>query len=98
MAGSPRRCTASPTRRIIIGAPPAAISSGRFAPPTLIIQAKDDPFVFPHSLPEPGELAPGTQLELQAKGGHVGFVDGSLGKPTYYLERRIPQWLADRRC
>jgi len=71
---------------------------GAIRTPTLIIQAKDDPFVFPHSLPEPGELAPGTQLELQAKGGHVGFVDGSLGKPTYYLERRIPQWLADRRC
>jgi predicted alpha/beta-fold hydrolase len=31
---------------------------------------------------------------LQAKGGHVGFVDGSFRQPGYYLERRIPQWLA----
>ncbi|NWB91272.1 hydrolase [Pseudomonas agarici] len=69
---------------------------GAIRTPTLIIQAADDPFVFPHSLPEPGELAPGTEFELQRKGGHVGFVDGTLRKPGYYLERRIPQWLADQ--
>ncbi|NWA01142.1 hydrolase [Pseudomonas gingeri] len=71
---------------------------GAIRTPTLIIQAADDPFVFPHSLPEPGELAPGTEFELQRKGGHVGFVDGTLRKPAYYLERRIPQWLAGRGC
>ena len=61
---------------------------------TLIIQAEDDPFIFRHSLPEASELAPGTEFELHAKGGHVGFVEGSPRKPVYYLERRIPQWLA----
>lgn len=61
--------------------------------PTLLIQAADDPFVFRHSLPEPGELAAGTQLELHPHGGHVGFIDGSVAKPGLYLERRIPQWL-----
>lgn len=63
--------------------------------PTLLIQAADDPFIFRHSLPETNELAPGTKFELHAKGGHVGFVGGSPGKPDYYLERRIPQWLAN---
>lgn len=62
--------------------------------PTLIIHAQDDPFVFAHSLPEPGELSSQTTLELHRYGGHVGFVDGSLRQPGYYLERRIPQWLA----
>ncbi|MBH3343636.1 hydrolase [Pseudomonas parafulva] len=62
---------------------------------TLIIQASDDPFVSPLSLPTANELAPGTELELHAHGGHVGFVDGSLRKPGYYLERRIPQWLRE---
>ena len=62
--------------------------------PILMIQAADDPFVFPHSLPDASELAPGTQWELHAHGGHVGFVDGTLRRPGYYLERRIPQWLA----
>ncbi|HKS14862.1 MAG TPA: hydrolase [Pseudomonas sp.] len=63
--------------------------------PTLIIQSSDDPFVFSHSLPNPGELAAQTQFELHPRGGHVGFVDGSLRNPGYYLERRIPQWLVD---
>jgi hypothetical protein len=26
----------------------------------------------------------------------VGFVDGSLKRPSYYLERRIPQWLLEK--
>ena len=50
--------------------------------------------MFKHSIPEPDELSASTELELHAKGGHVGFVEGSLRAPQYYLERRIPQWLA----
>jgi predicted alpha/beta-fold hydrolase len=66
---------------------------GQIRTPTLIIQSTDDPFVFIHSLPEAHELSSCTELELQARGGHVGFVDGTLKKPGYYLERRIPLWL-----
>jgi len=66
--------------------------------PTLIIQAADDPFVFPHSVPTADELSASTTLELQEKGGHVGFVEGSPRRPQYYLERRIPQWLAQRQA
>ena len=69
---------------------------GAIRVPTLLIQAADDPFVFRHSVPEPDELAPATELELHAKGGHVGFIDGSLRTPGFYLERRIPQWLASQ--
>ncbi|MBF8778760.1 hydrolase [Pseudomonas fulva] len=64
--------------------------------PTLIIQSSDDPFIFRHSLPTAGELAADTWFELHDKGGHVGFVEGSLRRPRYYLERRIPQWLQER--
>ncbi|MDD0973612.1 hydrolase [Pseudomonas sp. TNT2022 ID681] len=63
---------------------------------TLIIQSSDDPFVFAHSLPTASELPSQTTLELHARGGHVGFIDGSLRQPGYYLERRIPQWLTGR--
>jgi predicted alpha/beta-fold hydrolase len=66
---------------------------GAIRTPTLLIQALDDPFVFKHSLPDAAELSASTEFDLQSKGGHVGFVDGSVAKPTYYLERRIPQWL-----
>ena len=50
--------------------------------------------MFEHSIPETSELSATTQLELHRKGGHVGFLEGTPGKPGYYLERRIPQWLA----
>jgi len=68
---------------------------GEIRTPTLIIQAADDPFVFPHSLPDPDELSSCTHFELQARGGHVGFIEGSLKNPGYYLERRIPLWLSE---
>ncbi len=61
--------------------------------PTLIIQAADDPFVFPHSLPDSSTLPPCVTFELHPKGGHVGFVAGSLRTPHYYLEQRVPDWL-----
>jgi predicted alpha/beta-fold hydrolase len=68
---------------------------GAIRVPTLIIQAADDPFVFAHSVPGPEELSASTTLELLGKGGHVGFIEGSPRRPTYYLERRIPQWLGE---
>ncbi|WP_373184461.1 hydrolase [Halopseudomonas sp.] len=69
---------------------------GTIAVPTLIIQALNDPFVYPHSLPEQVELSPGTQMELHPGGGHVGFVEGSVAKPRFYLERRLPQWFVSQ--
>jgi len=62
--------------------------------PTLIVQARDDPFVHPQALPHPGELSPTTRLELSERGGHVGFVAGGAGRPRYWLEARIPAYLA----
>ena len=70
---------------------------GAIDTPTLIIHAEDDPFVFRHSIREQHELSASTQLERHAQGGHVGFVSGSLKTPGYYLEQRIPQWLAGLR-
>ena len=63
---------------------------------TLLIQAADDPFVFRHSLPAADELSPSTSLELHPRGGHVGFIENSLRQPVFYLERRIPMWLAEQ--
>jgi predicted alpha/beta-fold hydrolase len=69
---------------------------GAIHTPTLLIQSSDDPFVFRHSIPQHSELSASTTLELHARGGHVGFIDGQLRQPGFYLERRIPQWLAER--
>ncbi|MGV8921428.1 MAG: hydrolase [Pseudomonas sp.] len=70
---------------------------GEIRTPTLIIQSVDDPFVCCHSLPDASELSSSTHFELQKRGGHVGFVEGSLKNPSYYLERRIPLWLSAHR-
>ena len=63
--------------------------------PTLIIHAKDDPFMTPEVLPFKDELSDKTILEVSEKGGHVGFITGSIpGYPEYWLEQRIPQFLS----
>ncbi|WP_323844380.1 hydrolase [Microbulbifer magnicolonia] len=61
--------------------------------PTLIINATDDPFICPSALPEPMEVSSDVQLQISEKGGHVGFVGGSLWRPSYWLETRIPAFL-----
>lgn len=58
--------------------------------PTLLIHAKDDPFVPQEALPTPKELSDSIIYELHERGGHVGFIDGTLFKPRYYLEQRVP--------
>ncbi|MFA6303684.1 MAG: hydrolase [Legionella sp.] len=63
--------------------------------PTLLIHAKDDPFMTPDVLPNEDELSEHVLLELSEKGGHVGFVSaGYLGTPVYWLDQRIPEYLA----
>lgn len=64
------------------------------ATPTLILQARDDPFMTEDVLPRSKELSEDITLELSAKGGHVGFISGSVpGVPTYWLEGRVLQFL-----
>lgn len=61
--------------------------------PTLIIHAKDDPFMDHHSIPAQEELPGNIQYQLTEYGGHVGFVGGTLRHPEMWLEKRIPDWL-----
>ena len=66
----------------------------KVATPTLIIHAKDDPFMTPHAIPDLEELSTEITLELSHKGGHVGFIMGNIpGKPIYWLDQRIPLFL-----
>jgi len=60
---------------------------------TLIVHAKDDPFMTPEVLPAEDELSPFVTLEVYDHGGHVGFVSGSLLKPKYWLEERVIAYL-----
>ena len=64
--------------------------------PTLIVHAEDDPFMSPEVIPSEEELSERVTLELSARGGHVGFVSGSLLEPRYWLEERAPAFFSER--
>jgi len=62
--------------------------------PTLVIHARDDPFMTPAIIPPATHIPDAVRLELAHHGGHVGFVAGSrLGRPSYWLEHRIPKFI-----
>ena len=65
--------------------------------PTLIIHAEDDPFVCPSAIPTEREISATVTLDISKQGGHVGFIGGSLWRPEYWLEQRIPQFLRHQR-
>jgi len=76
----------------------ARCSSRQFIPsirtPTLILHARDDPFMFADTAPEAHELPEQVCLELTDHGGHVGFIAGDWpGRSVYWGERRLVQWL-----
>lgn len=65
--------------------------------PTLVIQSQDDPFMSAAVLPTANELSSAVLFELSQKGGHVGFIEGGSPRtPLFYLERRIPEFLAQK--
>jgi predicted alpha/beta-fold hydrolase len=78
-----------------------AISSSRqylltIAVPTLILHAKDDPFMSETVIPDPEELSRHVRLEITDRGGHVGFVSGRYPwRPEYWLEYRVPEFFKD---
>lgn len=68
----------------------------RITTPTLILQALDDPFMYPDSLPCTDDLSPTVTLELSDKGGHVGFIDGpGFWYRRFWLEQRIARHLKE---
>ena len=63
--------------------------------PTLLIHARDDPFMTEDVIPAEDELSGFVQLELAETGGHIGFVSGRAPwHPVYWLEKRITEFLS----
>jgi predicted alpha/beta-fold hydrolase len=70
---------------------------GRIVVPTLLLGARDDPFVPPESLPDPGQLPPTVQAEFSARGGHAGFLEGRWPwRVRSWAERRAVEFVAAR--
>lgn len=60
--------------------------------PTLIIHAKDDPFMTSKVIPSKNETSPAVTLEIYQYGGHVGFIAGSIFHPNYWLQKHITHY------
>jgi predicted alpha/beta-fold hydrolase len=61
----------------------------RIAVPTLMINARNDPFLPAHALPESHEVSPQVELEISRTGGHVGYVGGTFPGSFDWLPMRI---------
>ena len=63
--------------------------------PTLLLHAVDDPFLPEDSIPErEAERNPALHLELQRRGGHVGFLEGSPWRPSFWGDEEAARFLA----
>jgi len=57
--------------------------------PTLLLNARDDPFLPDVALPRPEDVSRAVTLEFPAHGGHVGFVTSPFPGRIEWLPRRL---------
>jgi predicted alpha/beta-fold hydrolase len=57
--------------------------------PTLILNARNDPFLPAAALPRASEVSSSVTLEQPAQGGHVGFVCGTFPGNSSWLPQRV---------
>jgi predicted alpha/beta-fold hydrolase len=67
----------------------------RIRRPTLVINARDDPFVPHAALPDPAALPPSVRVDFPARGGHAAFIDGRWPwRAGSWAERRALEFIA----
>lgn len=67
----------------------------RIRVPTLLVHAVDDPFLPASAIPRrEAEAAPPVELRVERRGGHVGFVQGSLRAPRFWGDEACAAHLA----
>lgn len=65
--------------------------------PTLVVHALDDPFLPRDRIPTAALASnPAVTALLPEKGGHCGFITGSLRRPEVWAEPRVARFLAER--
>jgi hypothetical protein len=62
--------------------------------PTLLLNARNDPFLPPSALPLADEVSPWVTLEYPEEGGHCGFVSGTFPGHIDWLPRRLLAFFA----
>ena len=66
---------------------------GKIQIPTLLLHARDDPFMNDSVMTEQTKRSPRVKLELSTHGGHVGFYQPSWNGSSYWFETRISDFL-----
>jgi len=64
--------------------------------PTIVINARDDPFMPESALPTEREVSDAVRLEFTPKGGHVGFVSGAFPGDIEWLPSRLLHFFEHR--
>lgn len=62
--------------------------------PTLVLHAKDDPFMNDKVIPASHQLSPLVRLEVSKYGGHVGFMQGSPWRPKIWMHKRVKDFIS----
>lgn len=68
---------------------------GGIAVPTLILNARNDPFMPGSSLPQAHQVSNAVTLEFPDEGGHVGFLAQRSAGGSHWLPQRILDFLGD---
>jgi uncharacterized protein len=68
----------------------------RIAVPALVLNALNDPFIPPDSLPQPGSVGQHVTLWQPATGGHVGFPSGPFPAHVRAMPEAVASFLASQ--
>ncbi len=68
---------------------------GRIAVPTLLVNARNDPFLPATALPRPDEVSLQVHCDFPGEGGHAAFVSGPFPGNLEWLPRRVTAFFVD---
>ena len=67
---------------------------GAIRVPTLLLNARNDPFLPAHALPLADQVSGEVLLDFPDEGGHVGFVSGQFPGRLYWMPQRVLRFLS----
>jgi predicted alpha/beta-fold hydrolase len=68
---------------------------GRISVPTLLVNARNDPFLPAAALPRPDEVSLHVHCDFPGEGGHAAFVSGPFPGNLEWLPRRVTAFFED---